>query len=91
MERIIDDFEPKNKKLKLMEDSIPTQTLPRTVLQDYINHKPLDFEFVCSDGSIHVSKLALHHSDFYNDLCKGLVCKHFIDRDDSMDFLEARS
>ena len=68
-----------------MEYSIPTQTIstqfPRTVLQDYIDEKPLDFEFVCSDGSIHVSKLALHHSDFYNDMCKGLVRKHFIDRD----------
>ena len=76
MKRIYDDLDLRNKKMKLTEDSDPTLTLPKAILQDYIDQKPLDFEFICKDGSIHVSKSALHHSDFYNDMCKGLVCKH---------------
>ena len=72
MKRRIDELELRNKKLKLMVQAVPTHIMPRTILQDYKDQKPLDYEFICSDGSIHVSQLALQHSDFYNDMCKGM-------------------
>ena len=72
MKRKIDELELRNKKLKLMVQAVPTHIMPRTILQDYRDQKPLDYEFICSDGSIHVSQLALQHSDFYNDMCKGM-------------------
>ena len=78
MKRVIDDHELRNKKSKITVDSIPIRTIPRTILQDYKDQKPLDYEFLCSDGSIHISELALQHSDFYNDMFRGLVCKNFI-------------
>ena len=78
MKRMMDDLELRNKKMKVMVDSVPTCTIPRTILQDYKDQKPLDYEFLCCDGSIHISELALRHSDFYIDMCKGMVCKNLI-------------
>ena len=75
MKRIMDDLEPHNKKSKITVDSVPTRTIPMTILQYYKDQKPLDYEFICCDGSIHISELALRNSDFYNDMCRGLVCK----------------
>ena len=67
------DLEQRNKRLKLMLDVIPTHVLPRNVLDDYKAQNPMDYEFICRDGSIHVSQLALDLSEFYNDMCKGMV------------------
>ena len=60
------------KRLKVQLDAIPMHILPRNIRDDYEAQKPMDYEFLCSDGSIHVSQLALECSDFYNEMCKGI-------------------
>ena len=65
------------KRLKVMLDVIPTHILPRNIIDDYKVQKSMDYEFLCRDGSIHVSQLALDFSDFYNDMCKGSCLSYF--------------
>ena len=71
--RKIDEVEKRNKRLKLMLDVIPRHILPENILDDYKAQKPIDYEFICCDGSIYVSELALKYSDFYTDMCEGMV------------------
>ena len=74
----LEDVEKRNKRLKLMLDVIPKHILPGNILDDYKAQKPMDYEFICSDGTIHVSELALQYSDFYTDMCKGMIFLMFL-------------
>ena len=72
-EKCFKENDLKVKRLKLMLDAIPMHILPKNIVDDYEAQKPKDFEFLCRDGSIHVSQLALNISDFYSEMCKGTV------------------
>ena len=73
MKRLNEDLVKENKRMKIIIETVPTHIMPRYILDDYKEQNIMDYQFLCKDGVIHVSQLALDHSDFYNDMCKGSV------------------